>query len=46
MTKAEAAMRQDRQAYYDHNGRARQLGGLNEKMERALQEKRDAGRTF
>ena len=34
VAKAEAAMRQDRQAYYDHNGRARQLEGLNEKMER------------
>ena len=42
VAKAEAAMRQDRQAYYDHNGRARQLEGLNEKMERTLQEKRDA----
>ena len=27
VAKAEAAMRQDRQAYYDHNGRARQLEG-------------------
>ena len=35
-------MRQDRQAYYDHNGHARQLEDLNEKMERTLQEKRDA----
>ena len=42
VAKAEAAMRQDRQAYYDHNGHARQLEGLNEKMERTLQEKRDA----
>ena len=42
VAKAEAAMRQDRQAYYDHNGRARQLEGLNEKMERTLQEKQDA----
>lgn len=31
VAKAEAAMRQDRQAYYDHNGRARQLEGLNER---------------
>ena len=42
VAKAEAAMRQDRQTYYEHNGRARQLEGLNEKMERTLQEKRDA----
>ena len=42
VAKAEAAMRRDRQAYYDHDGRARQLEGLNEKMERTLQEKRDA----
>ena len=42
VAKAEAAMRQDRQNYYEHNGRARQLEGLNEKMERTLQEKRDA----
>ena len=33
-------------AYYDHNGRARQLEGLNEKMERTLQEKRDRGALF
>ena len=42
VTKAEAAMRQDKQAFYDRNGNARQIAGLNEKLERTLQQKRDA----
>ena len=41
VAKAEAAMRQDKLAYYDRNGRARQLEGLNEKLERTLQQKQD-----
>ena len=35
-------MLQDKQAYYDRNGRARQIQGLNEKLERTLTQKRDA----
>lgn len=42
MNQAEAAMRQDKQAYYARNGQERQLRGLNEKLERTLTEKRDA----
>ena len=44
VAKAEAAMRQDKLAYYDRNGRARQLEGLNEKLERTLQQKQDTER--
>ena len=40
--KAETAMRQDKQAFYDRNGNARQIEGLNRKMEQVLQQKRDA----
>ena len=42
MNQAEAAMRQDKQAYYARNGQERQLRGLNEKLEQTLTEKRDA----
>ena len=42
VNKAEQAMLQDKQAYYDRNGRARQIQGLNEKLERTLTQKRDA----
>lgn len=42
LNKAEAAMRQDKQAYYARNGQERQLRGLNEKLEQTLTEKRDA----
>ena len=42
INQAEAAMRQDKQAYYARNGQERQLRGLNEKLERTLTEKRDA----
>ena len=42
VTKAEAAMRQEKQAYYDRNGNARQIEGLNQKLEQSLQQKRDA----
>lgn len=40
--KAETAMRQEKQAYYERNGQARQIEGLNQKMEQVLQQKRDA----
>ena len=36
MNQAEAAMRQDKQAYYARNGQERQLRGLNEKLEQTL----------
>ena len=42
INQAEAAMRQDKQAYYARNGQERQLRGLNEKLEQTLTEKRDA----
>ncbi len=42
MNQAEAAMRQDKQAYHARNGQERQLRGLNEKLEQTLTEKRDA----
>ena len=42
INKAETAMRQDKQAFYDRNGNARQIEGLNQKMEQTLQQKRDA----
>ena len=42
INQAEAAMRQDKQAYYARNGQERQLRGLNEKLERTLTEKQDA----
>lgn len=38
MNQAEAAMRQDKQAYYARNGQERQLRGLNEKLEQTLTE--------
>ncbi len=38
---AEAAMREDKQAYYDRHGDVRQLKGLNEKLEKILVEKHD-----
>ncbi len=40
--RAEAAMRQDKQNFYDRNGKQRHLEGLNEKLEKTLQEKQDA----
>ena len=42
INQAEAAMRQDKQAYYARNGQERQLRGLNEKLEQTLTEKQDA----
>ena len=42
VNKAEQAMQQDKQAYYDRNGQERQLKGLNEKLERTLVQKSDA----
>ena len=42
INQAEAAMRQDKQAYYARNGQERQLRGLNEKLAQTLTEKRDA----
>ena len=42
INKAEAAMRQEKQAYYARNGNERQLRGLNEKLEKTLQQKQDA----
>ena len=42
INQAEAAMRQDKQAYYARNGQEHQLRGLNEKLEQTLTEKRDA----
>lgn len=42
VTEAETSMRQDKQSYYQRNGKARQLRGLNEKLEQILIEKRDA----
>ena len=42
LNKAEAAMRRDKLAYYDRNGRERQLQGLNEKLELSLTQKKDA----
>ena len=42
INKAEAAMRDEKQAYYARNGQERQLHGLNEKLEKTLIEKRDA----
>ena len=38
---AETAMRQEKQVYYESNGSARQLRGLNEKLEHILEDKRD-----
>ena len=35
-------MRQDKQNFYDRNGKQRHLEGLNEKLEKTLQEKQDA----
>ena len=40
--KAETAMRQEKQAFYERNGQARQIKGLDEKLEQTLQQKRDA----
>ena len=42
VSRAELAMRQDKQAYYARNGKQRQLEGLNAKLEQTLTEKRDA----
>ena len=42
VNKAEAAMREDKQSFYDRNGNARQIAGLNEKLEKTLQQKQDA----
>ena len=42
VTKAEAAMQDEKQAYYARNGQERQIRGLNEKLEQTLVEKRDA----
>ena len=41
ITAAEAAMRQEKQVYYDNEGANRQLRGLNEKLEHILADKRD-----
>ena len=40
--KAEAAMQDEKRAYYARNGQERQLRGLNEKLEQTLTEKQDA----
>ena len=42
VNRAEAAMRQDKLAYYNRNGKQRQLEGLNAKLEQTLTEKQDA----
>ena len=42
VSKAEAAMQDEKQAYYARNGQERQIRGLNEKLEKTLTEKRDA----
>lgn len=41
INKAEAAMRKEKQLYYQRNGKTRQLRGLNEKLEQLLLEKHD-----
>ena len=42
VSKAEAAMKDEKQAYYARNGQERQIRGLNEKLEKTLTEKQDA----
>ena len=42
VSKAEAAMQDEKQAYYARNGQERQIRGLNEKLEKTLTEKQDA----
>ncbi len=42
VSKAEAAMQDEKQAYYARNGQQRQIRGLNEKLEKTLVEKQDA----
>lgn len=42
IAKAEMAMRQDKQSYYQRHGKERQLTNLNEKLERTLTEMHDA----
>ena len=41
IAQAEAAMRQEKQVYYENEGGTRQLRGLNEKLEHILADKRD-----